>query len=50
MALVVPVLAGVLAGWWFLREGENHFDEWLSIKVPAPLVYGHCVHPGCSAS
>jgi hypothetical protein len=30
---VVPVLAGVLAGWWFLREGENHFDEWLSIKV-----------------
>ena len=33
VALVVPVLAGVLAGWWFLREGENHFDEWLSIKV-----------------
>ncbi len=32
-ALVVPVLAGVLAGWWFLREGENHFDEWLSIKL-----------------
>jgi hypothetical protein len=34
-ALVVPVLAGVLAGWWFLREGENHFDEWLAIKVRA---------------
>lgn len=33
VALVVPVLAGVLAGWWFLREGENHFDEWLSIKI-----------------
>jgi hypothetical protein len=33
VALVVPVIAGVLAGWWFLREGENHFDEWLSIKV-----------------
>lgn len=33
VALVVPVLAGILAGWWFLREGENHFDEWLSIKV-----------------
>lgn len=33
VALVVPVLAGVLGGWWFLREGENHFDEWLSIKV-----------------
>ncbi len=32
-ALLLPVVAGVLAGWWFLREGENHFDEWLSIKV-----------------
>ncbi len=35
VALVVPALAGALAGWWFLREGENHFDEWLSIKVRA---------------
>ena len=35
VALVVPILAGALAGWWFLREGENHFDEWLSIKVRA---------------
>lgn len=35
VVLIVPVLAGVLAGWWFLREGENHFDEWLSIKVRA---------------
>ncbi len=35
VALLVPVIAGVLAGWWFLREGENHFDEWLSIKVRA---------------
>ncbi len=35
VALVVPALAGLLAGWWFLREGENHFDEWLSIKVKA---------------
>ncbi|MEB7504692.1 DUF6350 family protein [Arthrobacter koreensis] len=34
-ALLIPVVAGVLAGWWFLREGENHFDEWLSIKVSA---------------
>lgn len=33
VALVVPALAGALAGWWFLREGENHFDEWLSIKI-----------------
>ncbi|MBO1266607.1 cell division protein PerM [Arthrobacter cavernae] len=35
MALALPVVAGVLAGWWFLRAGENHFDEWLSIKVKA---------------
>ncbi len=35
VALVVPALAGALAGWWFLRAGENHFDEWLSIKVSA---------------
>ena len=35
VALVVPALAGLLAGWWFLRDGENHFDEWLSIKVKA---------------
>lgn len=35
VALVLPVLAGVLAGWWFMREGENHFDEWLSIKIHA---------------
>ncbi|ACL39153.1 conserved hypothetical protein [Pseudarthrobacter chlorophenolicus A6] len=35
VALIVPVIAGVLAGWWFLREGENHFDEWLAIKVRA---------------
>ncbi|GHG49216.1 hypothetical protein GCM10012320_17080 [Sinomonas cellulolyticus] len=34
-ALVVPVLAGLLGGWWFVREGEDHFDEWLSIKVRA---------------
>ncbi|UVJ40597.1 DUF6350 family protein [Arthrobacter sp. CJ23] len=35
MALALPVVAGILAGWWFLRAGENHFDEWLSIKVKA---------------
>jgi hypothetical protein len=35
VALVVPVLAGALAGWWFLRERENHFVDWLSIKVRA---------------
>ncbi|WAP51272.1 DUF6350 family protein [Arthrobacter sp. ATA002] len=34
-ALMLPVAAGILAGWWFLREGENHFDEWLSLKIRA---------------
>ncbi|QRZ61268.1 DUF6350 family protein [Rothia sp. ZJ932] len=31
--LSVPVIAGLAAGWWFFREGENHFDEWLSLKL-----------------
>lgn len=35
LALLLPVCAGLAAGWWFLREGENHFDEWLSIKLKA---------------
>ncbi|WP_284977612.1 DUF6350 family protein [Arthrobacter sp. fls2-241-R2A-200] len=35
MALALPVVAGILGGWWFLRAGENHFDEWLSIKIKA---------------
>ena len=34
-ALILPVIAGFLAGWWFLREGENHFYEWLSLKIRA---------------
>ncbi|WP_407923718.1 cell division protein PerM [Arthrobacter cheniae] len=33
-ALAIPVLAGLLAGWWFFREGENHFDEWLVLRSP----------------
>ncbi|GEC98378.1 hypothetical protein KVA01_05330 [Kocuria varians] len=32
--LVLPVLAGVLAGWWFCREGENHLDDWMAIRLP----------------
>lgn len=35
VAMVIPVLAGALAGWWFVREGENHFDEWLAIRFRA---------------
>ena len=26
--------AGAIAGWWFLREGEDHLDEWVALKVP----------------
>ncbi len=33
VALLIPILAGVLGGWWFVRAGENHFDEWLSLKI-----------------
>ena len=33
-AVVLPLLAGVLAGWWFLREGENHLDDWMAIRLP----------------
>jgi Family of unknown function (DUF6350) len=31
--LLLPVVGGFFAGWWMLREGENHFDEWLSLKI-----------------
>ncbi|WP_237224066.1 cell division protein PerM [Rothia nasisuis] len=33
LALAVPLAAGALGGWWFFREGENHFDEWVSLKI-----------------
>ncbi len=31
--LLLPVVGGLMAGWWLLREGENHFDEWLAVRV-----------------
>ncbi|TLP98241.1 hypothetical protein FEF26_05450 [Nesterenkonia salmonea] len=31
--LCLPVLAGVVAGWWLMREGENHFDDWCQLKL-----------------
>ena len=34
VGLLVPLGAGAIAGWWFLREGEDHLDEWVSLKVP----------------
>lgn len=36
--LLLPVLAGALAGWWLLREAENHLDEWLEVKFEARWV------------
>ncbi|WP_406019129.1 DUF6350 family protein [Kocuria rhizophila] len=32
--LAIPVIAGLLAGWWFCREGENHLDDWMAIRLP----------------
>lgn len=32
--LAIPVVAGLLAGWWFCREGENHLDDWMAIRLP----------------
>ena len=34
LGLLVPLGAGAIAGWWFLREGEDHLDEWVALKVP----------------
>ena len=31
--LLVPVLAGAAGAWWFLREGENHLDDWFALKI-----------------
>ncbi|WP_270239950.1 DUF6350 family protein [Rothia kristinae] len=31
--LVLPVLAGALAAWWFLRAGEDHVDDWFSLRI-----------------
>ncbi len=33
VGLLVPLGAGAIAGWWFLREGEDHLDEWVAPKV-----------------
>ncbi|GAA1818251.1 cell division protein PerM [Nesterenkonia flava] len=32
--LALPVAAGFLAGWWQMREGENHVDDWFALRVP----------------
>lgn len=31
--LAVPLLAGIIAGWWLMREGENHLDDWFALRI-----------------
>ena len=38
--IAVPVLAGAIAGWWLMREGENHLDDFFALRIsfrPASL-------------
>lgn len=32
------VLAGFAAGWWFVREGENHLGEWIAVRSPSAIL------------
>lgn len=32
--LLLPVLAGIVAGWYFLRVGENHLEDWFARRIP----------------
>lgn len=32
--LLVPVAAGIMAGWYFLRVGENHLEDWFARRIP----------------
>ena len=32
--MLLPLLAGVAAGWYFLRVGENHLEDWFSRRIP----------------
>ncbi|WP_261624977.1 cell division protein PerM [Nesterenkonia marinintestina] len=34
LVVLLPVLAGAVAGWWLVREGENHLDDWFSLRIP----------------
>lgn len=33
LVVLLPVLAGAVAGWWLVREGENHLDDWFSLRI-----------------
>lgn len=49
LSMVAPalvVLAGVAAGWWLMREGENHLDDWFALRIdwrPASLMLSSLV-------
>ncbi|MHA7158405.1 cell division protein PerM [Glutamicibacter endophyticus] len=32
--LLLPVVAGIVAGWYFLRVGENHLEDWFARRIP----------------
>ncbi|WP_345472919.1 DUF6350 family protein [Glutamicibacter ectropisis] len=32
--LLLPVVAGIMAGWYFLRGGENHLEDWFARRIP----------------
>lgn len=36
--LLVPVAAGIVAGWWLFREGENHLEDWFRARIPQPVL------------
>lgn len=33
LVVALPILAGAVAGWWLVREGENHLDDWFSLRI-----------------
>ncbi|WP_147103287.1 DUF6350 family protein [Nesterenkonia populi] len=33
VVFALPVLAGLYAGVWLAREGENHFDDWCALRI-----------------
>lgn len=36
--LLVPVVAGIVAGWWFFRQGENHVAEVIQVRIRQPIL------------
>lgn len=46
LAPALVVLAGIVAGWWLMREGENHLDDWFALRIdwrPASLILSSLV-------